>query len=71
MPGPNGENCGDCYYSDKPGGMTVTQTLVCRWNPPTLVVAPMGHGQVNLSGHLPPVDKDEWCGQYRAKKLDA
>ena len=70
-------NCNKCRYCDAVNmGETIGEIqLICRYNPPQLLVIPGGSpiagGQVQLQirPFHPPVAPNDWCGQGKIEEI--
>ena len=67
MTGPSEEACGLCYYCVGQRGLAIKGPKLCQRYPPSVELMPVGRGQMNISGHWPPVPVDAWCGEFKMR----
>lgn len=55
------DRCGNCKFAVASAG---TRQLMCRRNPPTMFPLPARNGGFTTASAWPPVQPDQWCGEF-------
>ena len=62
--------CGSCKFAFATNPLDLKAFLECRYNPPTLIVSPVGPNQIKTLAFFPPVERKQFCGKFEPRNLN-